>query len=307
MKREASFPSLVDSSMLSSAGCHRQFFFKYCLNLASMGTNVHLHAGGALAYGVQKTREAFYRDGKSELEAVYEGFEAYIERYGDFEPPDFGTGKFKDFINVGNAFFSYFRQYPLASDEIQPYRRDNGDPAVEFTFAIPLPIEHPDTGEPIFYGGRSDMVGVWNRQNAVVDEKTTYVFGDNWTKQFLLRGQFIGYCWAGQQSGMDTSAAIVRGIGIQQSGTKHLEARFLYPQWQIDRWYKQMLLKVQGLANSYKGYKESLDLDSLPMSYGDACTAYSGCEMIDLCTSEHPENWYDSYGERNWNPLAMGA
>lgn len=297
------FPSLIDSSMLSSAACHRQFFFKHCLNLASMGTNVHLHAGRVLARAVQEVRNAFYREGKTELESIYAGFEIFISEWGDYEPPAFGSGKFKDFINVANALFSYFRQYPLATDEIQPYFRSNGDPAVEFTFAIPLPIEHPDTGEPIFYGGRSDMIGVWNKANAVVDEKTTYTFPDNWQKQFLLRGQFIGYCWAGQQSGMDTKAAIVRGIGIQQSGIKHLEARLLYQQWQIDRWHSQMLMKVRGLIESYKAYKEQ-GLDAIPMSYGDACSSYGGCEMMDLCTSEHPENWYNSFQPRDWNPLA---
>lgn len=302
--KEPTFPSLVDSSMLSSADCHRQFFFKYCLNLASMGTNVHLHAGKVLALAIQEVRNAFYREGMSELEAVYWGTEVFFKAWGDYEPPAFGSGKFKDFINVGNALFSYFRQYPLATDEIQPYRKANGDPAVEFTFAIPLPIEHPDTGDPIFYGGRSDMVGVWNRQNAIVDEKTTYTFPDNWTMQFQLRGQFIGYCWAGQQNGMGTTAAIVRGIGIQQSGIKHLEARMLYPQWQIDRWHQQMLRKVEGLVASYRDYKKSLDLDSISMSYGNACSAYNGCEMIDLCTSQNPENWYSSFGERNWDPLA---
>ncbi len=301
---EPKFPSLVDSSMLSSASCPRQFFFKYCMNLASMGTNVHLHAGKVLAHAVQTVRNSYYRDGKSEMESVYDGTEVFFNTWGDFEPPQYGSGKFKDFINLANALFSYFRQYPLERDDIQPFRRENGDPAVEFTFAVPLPIKHPETGDPIFYGGRSDMVGVWNRINCVVDEKTTYTFNDDWAKNFILRGQFLGYNWAGQQMGMDTRATVVRGIAIQASGIKHLEARLLHQQWQIDRWYKQMLLKVENLIWNWNKFKQTGDIDAMSMSYGDACTSYGGCEMQDLCTSENPANWYSSFTERNWDPLA---
>jgi hypothetical protein len=304
MSREAKFPSLIDSSMLSSAGCARKFFFQYCLNLAAGETSVHLHAGKVLARAVQEVRNCFYKEGMSEKDSLYAGFECFIGEWGDYESPQFGSGKFKDFINMANALVSYFRQYPLETDEIQPLRKADGSPAVEFTFAIPLPIQHPDSGDPIFYGGRADMVGVWNGMNAIVDEKTTYTFPESWIKQFTMRGQFIGYCWAGQQSGMETNCAVVRGIGVQQSGIKHQEAKLLFPQWQIDRWYEQMIRKVQHLVEEYRNYKATQDLDSLSMSYGNECSSYSGCEMMDLCTSENPESWFDSYGERNWDPLA---
>lgn len=297
-----SFPSLIDSSMLSSASCPRKFIFQYCLNLAPYETSVHLFAGKCLARAVQEVRNSFYREGKNEKDSLYDGFEIFISEWGGYEAPAFGSGKFKDFINMANALFSYFRQYPLATDEIQPLRKDNGDPAVEFTFAIPLPLSHPDTGEPIFYGGRADMVGVYNSLNCVVDEKTTYTFPDTWQKQFQMRGQFIGYCWAGQQSGMKTSMAVVRGIGVQQSGIKHLEAKLLFQQWQIDRWYAQMLLKVEKLIGEYQAAKER-GIDAAQMSYGNDCSSFSGCEMMDLCTSENPESWYSSFSPRNWNPL----
>jgi hypothetical protein len=41
------------------------------------------------------------------------------------------------------------------------------------------------------------------------------------------------------------------------------------------------------------------------MSYGDACSAYSGCSMMDLCKSPNPEIWLDSFTVRKWNPLDL--
>jgi hypothetical protein len=40
-----------------------------------------------------------------------------------------------------------------------------------------------------------------------------------------------------------------------------------------------------------------------PQSFADACADFGGCSYLDLCTSEHPEDWYGDYIERRWNPL----
>lgn len=299
------FPQLIDNSMLSASACMRKFFLEYCLRLAPPQKSIHLHAGGVVAEALQVIRNAYFRDKLSPEESLKLGIRAAIQFWGDYPEPTGEREKYKDFINVAAAIIDYFRQYPLETDYIRPLIRENGDPAVEFTFAIPIPILHPDTGNPLLYGGRADMVGTHAGFNCIVDEKTTYSFGSNWTKQFMMRGQFIGYIWAGQQSGMNTTMCLIRGIAIQQKDIKHLEfGPFAYPQWQIKRWYEQMLLKVQRLVDAYDDLKQGVVQDeAFPLNFGEVCSSYGGCPMMDLCTSESPEVWYSTYIHNTWNPL----
>lgn len=297
---KASFPQVIDSTILSSISCPRKFFYRHCMHLSG-AKSVHLNAGGALAKALQVARNAFYKDNKSQEESLLLATRAFINEWGEYDP----EGHYKDFVNVLSAVFSYFYTYPMATDHIQPFRnsKDNS-PAVEFTFALPLPIKHPETGEPLLFSGRCDMIGTNGSTTCVVDEKTTYAFQSNWSNQFLMRGQFMGYCWAAQQHGIKTNTAVVRGIAIQQRNIKHQEAIFSLPQWQIERWYNNALDKIQIAIDHWNAFK-SFGLEALPMDYGNACSAYSGCEFTDLCTSEFPENWFDSFERIQWNPLEV--
>lgn len=297
---EAKFPSVLDSSILLTSACPTKFFYKHCYHLAPMQKSIHLHAGGAFAHAVQIVRERFYRDEVDIDRALLDGMREFIKYWGDYDAP---VGSYKDFVNTLAAVFDYFMTYNPATDHIQPFRKSDGTPAVEFTFSLPLPILHPDTGEPLIYAGRCDMVGEMRQQAnllTIVDEKTTYSFTADWSRVFAMRGQFMGYTWAAQQYGMPVNLCVVRGIGIQQKSIKHLEAIFSYPQWQIDRWYMEMLQKVQYLVTCWK-------LKEFPMNYGDICGSYGGCELLDLCTSENPENWFDTFSRFEWNPLNKGV
>ena len=69
----------------------------------------------------------------------------------------------------------YFEEYPLDGDSIKPYKFEDGRTGIEFTFGIPIPINHPDSGDPIVLAGRFDLLGYYNDLLAVVDEKTTAV------------------------------------------------------------------------------------------------------------------------------------
>lgn len=296
----ASFPQVLDSSILLTAPCPMKFFYQYCMNLSPVSKSIHLHAGGAFAHGIETVRKSFYLNKLPLDQALYDGWRSFINYWGTYdEVPLEGSGSYKDFINVSAALFDYFRNYDPRTDYIQPFIKHDGSPAVEFTFSIPLPINHPDTGEPLIYAGRCDMIGQYQGSVCGVDEKTSYAFAQDWSKNFSMRGQFIGYTWAMQSFDIPVNMFIVRGIAIQQKSIKHLEAILTFPQWQIDRWYQEMLLKVQNLVDCWKR-------KDFPLNYGNECAAYSGCPMIDLCQSNHPEAWTDTFAIRKWNPLDVG-
>lgn len=235
-------------------------------------------------------------------------------------PPDKrdGTTHAKDFVNTAGAYFDYFRQYPLDSDPIQPYMMPGDRPAIEFTFAIPLPIKHPITGNPLLYGGRMDMIGYYQDFLAIVDEKTTGALGASWERKWPMRGQFKGYSWAAQQHGVPAKAALIRGVAIQKTQYSHLQAITQIADHQVEEWHADMLVKVGEMVERFQSWKYKLEHPDHSLtdgyefqfltrpwrkSWADACESYGGCQFIDLCTSREPEVWYSTFGRRIWNPL----
>jgi len=299
MLEKATFPAIIDSSILLTSACPTKFFYQHCIGLSS-DKSIHLHAGGAFAKGIETVRKAFYLEKKPLDIALFDGIRAFTNYWGPYDdsPTDGSSGSYKDFINMSAALLDYFRQYNPEDDYVQPYVKQDGSPAVEFTFAIPLPINHPDTGDPLIYGGRSDMIGMYNGMACVVDEKTTYSFPTEWSRPFSMRGQFLGYTWAAQQFNLPVSMCIVRGVAIQQKAIKHLEAILTFPNWQIERWYNEMLYKVQFLVDCWKSKQ-------FPMNYGDICNSYGGCSMLDMCQVKEPEEWISSFTIKKWNPLSV--
>ena len=311
ISREPRFPDVIDSTILAAYSdcplkCYREFFIR----LASPRPSIHLHAGGSFAKAIETVRRCRWEEELSYDECLERGFQAFTDHWGEFEAPDFGSGKNKTFARMWQAVEFYFEEYPLDRDNIRPYVFDNGKTGVEFTFGIPLPIKHPDTGDPIIYGGRFDLLGYYNDMPAVVDEKTASALGASWPDQWTMRGQLFGYVWAARQSGIPVRHAIIRGVAILKTKFTTLEViKSHYSDVLLDRWYSQMLHKVQSLLNLYEVTQKFSDDHPpevvWPMNYSSACTSYGGCGFTDLCTSPDPTVWYDEYAERNWNPLAI--
>lgn len=269
------FPDQIDNTMRTAwAECERKWSTRFLHHWASAVTNVHLHAGAAFASGMEAARLAYFLEGKSSEDAIAAGWVKVIEEYGDFQPPPASK---KTAHNMGGALISYFDEYPLDTDPIRPVITRGGKPAVEFNFAIPLPIKHPETGDPILYCGRFDLLGEVNNQIYVVDEKTTQSgIGEYWLNRYALSSQFTGYCWAANAFGYPAVGAIVRGIGINKDSYKHAAIPLMRPAFLIEEWYNQLLVDVQGMIASWEAQRFSAD-------YASACGAYGGCQYLSAC------------------------
>lgn len=325
------FPYTVDSTMLAALrSCPQKLFRQYLEHWKPKAESVHLVAGGAFAAGIEAARRSFYEGiGRHEewfcLEngiegtsltpqegwkrrtathdtapgdrdaAAAEGLRALIDHYGDFEcPPDSA----KSLERTCGALEFYLDQYPLGADGMEPLLLASGKRAIEFSFALPLPYNHPVTGDPLLYTGRADMIAEFAGGCYVVDEKTTSQLGASWPRQWELRSQFTGYCWAAREHGIATDGAIVRGISILKTRYDTLQTVTYRPEWEVDRWLTQVIHDLRRLEAMWREGWYDFSLDH-------ACAEYGGCSFAQVCKSNDPETWLPMYFEKRvWDPLA---
>ena len=291
------FPNVLDASTLEKAArCLRKVYWSNIRNKADPATNPHLNAGGAYAMALFTFRKLYFEECKTFVEARALAVIELTKAYGTYDPPK--DKSHKAWINVVYAFIFYLEYYPPSSDAIKPYKI-NDKACLEFSFAIPLPINHPDTGQPLLYGGRSDMLG--EDPTGVVyveDDKTTGAMGPKWHEQWLMRGQFTGYIWAAKIYGYPVNGGIIRGVSIQKTQNKHLQMPIFRSQWEIDRWYETMLDTVQMMVDAYKAKKWPAN-----GAVNNVCTMYGTCPYMTLCRTREPEKAMGNYIDYHWSPV----
>lgn len=296
MAFEPRLPQYVDSSMLATfRTCEMKFYWSYVRRAAPTGISVDLHFGGVFASAIEAARVEFYGHSHDLEAARFAAVNKLFEQWGDYEAPD---GHAKNFEACWAAVDKYFEEYPFNTDPVQPAKRHDGQPAVEFTFAVPLPVNHPETGDPMLYCGRFDMLGSLAGKTYVVDEKTTgRKWPANWVDQWKMRGQFLGYTWAARENGYNCEGAIVRSPYILKRSIDMLSTGPMsYPQWMIDKWYNQTVRDVQRLVNCW-------ELNWWNQDFGESCAMYSGCQNLVFCTAQDPSLWLGDYVDRMWNPM----
>jgi len=289
------FPTVIDNSMREEfVSCPHSFWLSYVRGLTLPEISVHLHAGIAYAKGLEEMRRAFYTDGKSIDDSVALGARALIEAYGEFVPPDDSN---KTLSRMVGALLFYADSFPLDQDWVTPVIGSNGA-SLEYTFAIPLPINNPDTGEPIIYAGRFDMLAQTMGEHCIYDDKTASQLGKQWTKKWRLNSQFTGYSWATREYGNHAKRIIVRGISILKESYGKEQAIVYRTDAIIDRWYKQLLMEIRQMISFYQSAW-------WPRNQSDSCAAYGGCMFLDSCEKDDPEQWLDNFVIRQYNPLNL--
>jgi hypothetical protein len=338
-KIEPRFPMWVDSTALSAfKACEQKGYWQNVLRLTSSEPNPHFNAGGAYASAQETIRNLIYgRDRVPVEDAVAVGIYALIKEYGDFDPDSDSppSVQAKTWLGMCDAIIRYYDRWSPTMDwfmpDMLPSRDPEGNdfliPSHEFSFAIPLDIAHPETGDPILFTGRADMKvrlggsGCWpefqNLEAAnehmdalrgwplyVQDDKTTYQMGGTWAKQWTYRGQFIGYVWANNELAHEpyerAHGAVVCGAGIQKTITKTDRAIVEIPQWKIDDWYDSTMYRLKQMIDCWRQGKWAKQWD-------DSCTSYGGCEFAQLCNTPNPAPWLANYVESGWNPVPSPA
>lgn len=295
------FPLVWDNTMRASfVDCPQRFWWEYGEHFKSRYPNIHLHAGKAWAAALEAARRAFYSgEGYDVTTAMAMGLEVLIAQYGDFECPPWAMNK--SLPRLMDAFRYYRHAFPFDQDPVQPYRKKDGSPMVEFSFALPLhpDLLHPVTGEPIIYSGRADMIATYAGALSIYDDKTTGSLGEKWGNQWIRRSQFSGYAWAAREYGIPVSQIIVRGIGILKTEVKHAQSITVRLPHHIEEWKAQAIRDIGRAITSWREGHWDRNL-------ADACSSFGGCQFIQPCMSRKEEtiSWLESnFDRRVWNPL----
>ena len=290
----ALFPSVVDSTIIDSfRSCPQKAFREYVQHWKSRGSNVHLHAGGAYASGIEAARKAFYVEGLSVGESERIGLDTLGTAYGDFEPPS-GSAKTRE--RMMGALDYYFSQYPMETDMAKP-ATVGGHTGIEFPFLEPLPVLHPVTGDPIMFSGRADALMEFAGGLYLEDDKTTSSLGTSWAKQWEMRGQFSGYSWAARELGLPIRGVLIRGVSILKTKYETMQVISYRSQYEIDRWYDQTCRDLERMVAAWHaGYWD--------WNLGESCNSYGGCKFVDACKSDQPDSWItNQFEQRVWDPL----
>ena len=290
------FPEVVDSTIIAAfRSCPQKANLEFFEHWKPREPSVHLRAGAAYAAGLEAARRAFFERGVCEPDAQAAGLDVLIKSYGDFEcPPDSA----KSLERTAGALEYYFTRYPMSEERAVPITLPGGKRGVEFSFVEPISeVLHPESGNPMLYCGRMDQIVEFEGMILGYDDKTTSQLGASWPRQWDLRSQFTGYVWGAGRGGITLSGFIVRGVSILKSKYDTLEAITYRPEWQIERWYKQLIRDIERMKQYWaEGYFD-LNLDH-------ACSEYGGCPFRQVCLNKEPTAWLEqSFERRKWNPV----
>lgn len=318
------FPEVLDSTLIGAyKSCPRKFFLGHVEHYKLKSQSVHLHAGGAFAKGLEVARNAYFSgvaetpvretiltpEGAPGFHLTWKhqscplgdaalsealGMGALLVAYGDFQCPEDSA---KSASRMAGALEFYFDSYPLGADGMEPIVLPSGKRGIEISFAEPLELLHPETGNPLLYCGRLDMAASYAGGVYGEDDKTTSSLGASWSKQWDLRSQFTGYCWGLGKIGIPLQGFVVRGVSILKTKYDTQMAITYRPQWMIDQWYEMTISTVKDMLRDYAaGYWKPV--------FDQACTDYGGCTFRQPCMSPQPDDWLNTYFERRvWSPL----
>ncbi len=320
------FPEVIDSSLIAAfRSCPQKAFLEFFLHWKSQEPSVHLIAGAAYAKGLEVARKAFFagelqtpykeeelneKTGQKELkikwkieqgdpvpeqDAIAMGVSACFAAYGDFQCPDDSA---KSPGRTAGALEYYFEQYPMSTDLAIPMTLPGGKKGIEFSFIEPLDALHPETGQPLLYSGRMDMLVTLERMALGEDDKTTSQLGASWPRQWDLRSQFTSYVWGAGRAGIKLDGFLVRGVSILKTKYDTLQAITYRPQWQIDRWYSQLLADVRRMVECWESGFWDYNLDH-------ACAEYGGCPFRQVCLMKETDQILEQrFQRRRWDPVA---
>lgn len=290
--------------------CNYKWFLTRCCRLYKYSSNVDLEAGGEFAKAMEIVRNAYYKDGLSEQQAVQLGVDNILTSYALTYNENPWKESVKSPEKMAEVLRMMFKENSMEDTTIVPFEMSDGELSVEQEFHVELPIKNPDTGQPIVLKGLLDMLGMRGDTVFGVDEKTCKsVLTDTIAQADLLRtsNQFVCYVNLANKNKEKFGNVEVTHFKVHKCKVKDKYSptenvvegyEFLIDIWFQKTWWSNMLFQVQDMVYKYNAFKfargEGLDNVIFPRSYGHACTLFfKPCVFSYHCTSGSAQNLYE--------------
>lgn len=290
------FPRVLDSTIMAAfKSCRQKAKLEFFDHWKLLHGSVHLVAGAAYAAGQERVREAYYVEGKDPEASLVEGVGTLLAAYGKYECPPESP---KSAERTAGALEYYYSHYRLGVDTAIPLSLPGGKHGIEFSFLEPIEATHPESGDPLLYSGRMDMMCSFEGMQMGLDDKTASQLGASWPRLWDLRSQFTGYTWGAGKAGIKLDGFLVRGVSILKTRYDTLQAVTYRPQWMIERWYEQLIRDVEDMKKAWEEGYWAWNLDH-------ACSEYGGCPFRGACQMRDPTPLLQQQFERRrWDPVA---
>lgn len=329
---------LLDNSAIEKWRCPQEFDYsvnaKRSLVASRAGRNFGsaCHEGWNVRYKECGTAPAT----SAAIEKINETMRLYFERSP--EP----SGDFRNYGHSVRYMAEYNKVYQTEPFKIlgQPDHCTNpGRPIIEEPFMLPFAIAYKATAGlwtvlpwdqarylswraapvdwiiPIFYTGKIDL-GIEN-DNGIFsfDHKTSFEFGEKFTKDMMINGGQRGYCWAlGKIIGRKATGYIIDACRVRRpskktdyEGAGNIDASDFQrlPKWLDDIELAEWETDVRAIIQNI------LTIDSTghyPRHRWECVRKYGECDFYQICTSLAAQrHWqlFDSmqYEENKWSPL----
>lgn len=296
------FPRFISAGSRGDwSKCKRKFYERKVRRIAGGHTSIDLHAGKCFATGMEAWREVTYGHSFPLNDPITSAGASLVKQWGTYEAP---ASSAKQLPRVLDAIAKTVARWPKDKDWLVPIKSKSSEHAIEWPFAIPLPIEHPEGG-PIYYVGVVDMAAhdrsglVW-----VEDDKTTSQLGEYWKQRWRMSSAQQGYVWALKQYGLDVHGYVIRGTQIAKTKIECDELIEVVPDYRVEEWHDRMLQDIEQMVESYDflpleiylnqpSPEERLTIMQRAFPQGGiesgACGDFGGCPYIDVCQARDPE------------------
>lgn len=199
------------------------------------------------------------------------------------------------FVRACVWYMEHFKEDPIES-----YILQDGEPAIELSFRIAMPLK-AQTNEEYIYCGHLDKVGRLQGDTYVIDRKSTGgQFSDNYFNKFNTDAQMSGYNMGARILLQDkTHGVIIDAAQLLVSGVRFARS--------ITTRHEDQITEFMGdLTTWLKMAEQFAVLDYWPHNW-DSCDKYGKCDFCNVCSK--PEStrqiWLrDEFEQQDlWNPL----
>lgn len=293
-----------DATSLSNyEKCPRYYQLVNLLGYQPKDKSVHLIFGGLYAAALEHYHKHL-TEGMSVDEAtravvlavMFETWEYDLDEDGDIIR---GSGKPWDSMHNLKTRETLIRSIVwyldhFKNDETEVYYNDEGVPAVEYSFALPLDND-------IIWCGHIDRLVTYGTDIYVMDQKTSgATISSRYFKQFTPDIQMSGYTYAGKVIfNLPVKGVIIDAAQIAVGFTR-FERGFVHrTEDQLDEWLDNSMLNILRAREDTS--------DNLFAMNRQSCGNYGGCDFRDVCSASktHGKRLLaaDFVQRPRWDPL----